>query len=167
MTIGTGLNNALIKQNLSIRNALLWSPEHPCMHQMITEIIVDGIIEDQYVTPFGIRTLYFDADKGLLINKEHIKIHGMAIHNEAGQLGAAVPIKVWKRRFEKLKGMGCNAIRTAHNPADPLILDLMDTMGLLCMDEFLMSGPFVNGVSPEALKKSLPAVMQNISTGCI
>ena len=87
------------------------------MHQMITEIIVDGIIEDQYVTPFGIRTLYFDADKGLLINKEHIKIHGMAIHNEAGQLGAAVPIKVWKRRFEKLKGMGCNAIRTAHNPA--------------------------------------------------
>ena len=60
----------------------------------------------------------------------------MAIHNEAGQLGAAVPIKVWKRRFEKLKGMGCNAIRTAHNPADPLILDLMDTMGLLCMDEF-------------------------------
>lgn len=86
MTIGTGLNNALIKQNLSIRNALLWSPEHPCMHQMITEIIVDGIIEDQYVTPFGIRTLYFDADKGLLINKEHIKIHGMAIHNEAGQL---------------------------------------------------------------------------------
>lgn len=136
MTIGAGLNNALIKQNLSIRNALLWSPEHPCMHQMITEIIVDGIIEDQYVTPFGIRTLYFDADKGLLINKEHIKIHGMAIHNEAGQLGAAVPIKVWKRRFEKLKGMGCNAIRTAHNPADPLILYLMDTMGLLCMDEF-------------------------------
>ena len=51
MTIGAGLNNALIKQNLSIRNALLWSPEHPYMHQMITEIIVDGIIEDQYVTP--------------------------------------------------------------------------------------------------------------------
>ncbi|WP_331670722.1 glycoside hydrolase family 2 protein, partial [Eisenbergiella porci] len=65
MTIGAGLNNALIKQNLSIRNALLWSPEHPYMHQMITEIIVDSIIEDQYVTPFGIRTLYFDADKGL------------------------------------------------------------------------------------------------------
>ena len=32
--------------------------------------------------------------------------------------------------------MGCNAIRTAHNPADPMILDLMDNMGLLCMDEF-------------------------------
>ena len=136
ITIGSGASRMLIKQNLAVKDAVLWSPEHPDMHRMITEIVKDGRVTDQYVTPFGIRTIVFDPDRGLLINKEHVKIHGMAIHNEAGQLGAAVPINVWKRRFNKLKDMGCNAIRTAHNPADPLILDLMDTMGLLCMDEF-------------------------------
>lgn len=136
LTLGSAAGCACIKQNLSLKNAALWTPEHPQMHRMVTEIEKDCQIIDHYETSFGIRTIYFDADRGFLINGRHLKIHGMAIHNEAGQLGASVPIKVWKRRFEKLKGMGCNAIRTAHNPADPLIMDLMDNMGLLCMDEF-------------------------------
>lgn len=135
--IGLGASGCvLLKQTLALKNAALWSPEHPHMHRMVTEITKNGQITDRYETPFGIRTIYFDADRGFLINGGHVKIHGMAIHNDAGQLGAAVPVKVWKRRFEKLKDMGCNAVRTAHNPADPLIMDLMDTMGLLCMDEF-------------------------------
>ena len=126
----------LIKQNVALKDALLWSPEEPKLYKMITEIEKDGQLADRYETIFGIRTIYFDADEGFFLNGKHVKIHGMAIHNEAGQLGAAVPVKVWRRRLERLKAMGCNAIRTAHNPCDPLLMDLFDEMGLLCMDEF-------------------------------
>lgn len=136
LTLGACAGNTHIRQQISLENAALWSPSRPDMHCLVTELQCNGQIIDSFKTPFGIRTIHFHADRGFLINGEHLKIHGMAIHNDAGQLGAAVPVKVWKRRFEKLKAMGCNAIRTAHNPADPLILDLMDEMGLLCMDEF-------------------------------
>ena len=138
LTLGEACETAVLKQEIALREPALWSTEHPAMHKMLTKIYLGGGGEpvDVYTTPFGIRTICFDADGGFLLNGKHVKINGMAIHNEAGQLGAAVPKAVWKRRFEKLQEMGCNAIRTAHNPADPGILDLMDEMGLLCMDEF-------------------------------
>lgn len=136
LTLGAAAGGAHIRQQITLKNAALWSPARPAMHRLVTELQCSGHVVDRYETPFGIRTILFHADRGFLINGEHLKIHGMAIHNDAGQLGAAVPVQVWKRRFEKLRAMGCNAIRTAHNPADPLILDLMDEMGLLCMDEF-------------------------------
>lgn len=136
LTLGAAAVGAHIRQQITLKNAALWSPARPVMHRLVTELQCSGHVVDRYETPFGIRTILFHADRGFLINGEHLKIHGMAIHNDAGQLGAAVPVRVWKRRFEKLRAMGCNAIRTAHNPADPLILDLMDEMGLLCMDEF-------------------------------
>lgn len=136
LTIGPAAGCTLIKQNLALKNPALWSTEQPNLHRMVTNIEQDGRVIDRYETTFGIRTIHFDADEGFFLNNSRMKIHGMAIHNDAGQLGAAVPIKVWERRFKRLKEMGCNAIRTAHNPADPLILDLLDRMGMLCMDEF-------------------------------
>ncbi len=50
-------------------------------------------------------------------------------------VGAAVPERVWERRFEMLREMGCNAIRTSHNPPAPEFLDLCDRMGFLVMNE--------------------------------
>ncbi|MBR6406244.1 MAG: DUF4982 domain-containing protein [Lachnospiraceae bacterium] len=139
MTVGAAAGTVILKQEIALKDPELWSTESPAMHKMLTKIYADSKEADPldvYTTPFGIRTIRFDADRGFLLNGKQVKINGMAIHNEAGQLGAAVPIRVWRRRFEKLQEMGCNAIRTAHNPADPLILDLMDEMGLLCMNEF-------------------------------
>jgi beta-galactosidase len=40
-----------------------------------------------------------------------------------------------ERQLQILKAMGCNAIRTAHNPPAPELLDLCDRMGFLVMDE--------------------------------
>jgi beta-galactosidase len=40
-----------------------------------------------------------------------------------------------ERQLEILKSMGCNAIRTSHNPPDPKLLDLCDKLGFLVMDE--------------------------------
>ena len=60
---------------------------------------------------------------------------GMALHHDAGSLGTAVPARAWERYLEELKAMGCNAIRTAHNPPSSEFLDLCDKMGFLVMDE--------------------------------
>ena len=90
---------------------------------------------DTVETPFGIRTFNFDANKGFTLNGQSMKIKGVCLHEDAGALGAAIPIQVWQRRFAILKEAGCNAIRTSHNPPDPEFLDLCDSMGFLVMDE--------------------------------
>jgi beta-galactosidase len=92
-------------------------------------------VVDEYETPFGIREAVFDAEKGFLLNGEHVKLNGVCLHHDAGSVGAAVPERVWERRLEILKQMGCNAIRTSHNPVAPEFLDLCDRMGFCVMNE--------------------------------
>jgi beta-galactosidase len=90
---------------------------------------------DDYVTSFGVRTICFDADQGFSLNGQRIKINGVCLHHNGGCLGAAVPERVWERRLELLKAMGCNGIRTSHYPPAPELLDLCDRMGFLVMEE--------------------------------
>ena len=84
----------------------------------------------------GIRYFHFDADKGFFLNGRSRKIKGVCLHHEAGLAGAAVPLDMWKRRLLALRECGCNAIRTAHNPASEDFLDLCDEMGFLVQEEF-------------------------------
>jgi beta-galactosidase len=90
---------------------------------------------DATTTPFGIRSIQFDADKGFLLNGERVKLNGVCLHDDGGSVGTAVPARIWERRFALLKEMGCNAIRTSHNPHTTEFLDLCDTMGFLVMAE--------------------------------
>ncbi len=113
----------------------LWSPDKPYMYTLVCHSFKKSKITDVLRVPFGIRTIKFDADKGFFLNGKNMKIKGVCVHHDAGALGAAVPADVWKRRFEKFKNAGCNAIRTAHNPPSTDLLDLCDTMGFLVMDE--------------------------------
>ena len=83
----------------------------------------------------GIRTFRFDPDHGFFLNGVSMKLKGVCVHHDAGCLGAAVPKNVWARRLKAFKRCGCNAIRTAHNPPDPDLLDLCDELGFLVMDE--------------------------------
>ncbi|WP_298365835.1 glycoside hydrolase family 2 TIM barrel-domain containing protein [uncultured Lutibacter sp.] len=126
-----------INQNLEINAPKLWSVASPTMYTAITNVVVDGNVVDDYKSTFGIRTIQFDAEKGFFLNGENMKMKGVCLHHDAGVLGAAVPIEVWQRRLKTLKEMGCNAIRTAHNPTAPEFMDLCDEMGFLVMDEFV------------------------------
>ncbi len=83
----------------------------------------------------GIRSFYFDKNKGFFLNGENLKLKGVCIHDDAGALGVAVPQEVWERRLEILKEAGVNAIRLSHNPHADYLYDLCDRMGLLVMDE--------------------------------
>ncbi len=90
---------------------------------------------DEETVNFGIREFSFEAATGFWLNGKNFKIKGMCLHHDGSAFGAAVPLAVWEYRLNKLRELGVNAIRTAHNPPDPAFLDLADRMGFLVMDE--------------------------------
>ncbi|HUJ45113.1 MAG TPA: glycoside hydrolase family 2 TIM barrel-domain containing protein [Opitutaceae bacterium] len=122
-------------QTVTLGHPRRWSPDTPELYRLRSRVVVGGRIVDETVTPFGVRQCEFDAARGFLLNHEPVKLRGMCLHHDGGAVGAAVPEAVWARRLRLLKEMGCNAVRTAHNPPAPEFLDLCDRLGLLVMDE--------------------------------
>ncbi|MEO6230535.1 MAG: sugar-binding domain-containing protein [Ferruginibacter sp.] len=124
-----------IAQKLTIDKPKLWSIDKPILYQLKTQIFNGGKLVDESVNSFGIRSFYFDKDKGFFLNNQSLKIKGVCMHHDLGALGAAVNTRAIERQLEILKAMGCNAIRTAHNPPAPELLELCDKMGFLVMVE--------------------------------
>src|SRR5664279_1359759 len=100
-----------------------------------TTVTGDGAVMDNYETTFGVRSIVYDVDRGLLLNGEPVKLFGVCLHHDGGAVGAAVPEGVLERRLRLLQAMGCNAIRCSHNPMAPELYELCDRLGLLVMDE--------------------------------
>jgi beta-galactosidase len=73
------------------------------------------------------------------VNGERIQIRGVNNHHDLGALGAAFHVRAAERQLELLREMGCNAIRTSHNPPAPELLELTDRLGFLVMDEIFDS----------------------------
>jgi hypothetical protein len=121
---------------LKVKNPFFWDIDDPKMYMAITSIKLGKIEIERVETPFGIRTIHFDANTGFFLNGKNMKIKGVCLHHDAGLVGAAVPKGVWRRRLQKLKDGGCNAIRISHNPGSQEFLDLCDEMGFLVQDEF-------------------------------
>ncbi len=119
----------------AIEHPLLWSIEKPARYVVVTSVEQDGKEVDGYQTPFGVRTIEFTADNGFLLNGHRVPINGVCDHHDLGALGAAINVSALRRQIEILKEMGCNAIRTSHNPPAPELLDLCDSMGMVVMDE--------------------------------
>lgn len=124
-----------ISQEIELLHPALWSIDDPHLYKAIIKVFLKGDLTDTYETIFGIRDFQFDSEKGFSLNGESLKIHGVCMHHDLGALGAAVNKRAIERQLELLKAMGCNAIRTAHNPPAPELLDLCDSMGFLVMDE--------------------------------
>lgn len=122
-------------QFIELQNPRLWSNETPNLYTCITELLQGERVIDREKTIIGIRTFFFDPNKGFFLNGKNMKFKGVCIHHDAGCLGAAVTKNVWKRRLTALKQMGCNAIRMCHNPHMPELYDLCDEMGFLVIDE--------------------------------
>jgi len=121
--------------NLAIKNPKLWNADAPNLYVAATNIEQNGKIIDRYETPFGIRTIKFDAEKGFLLNGERVYLKGVCQHHDLGALGSALNVRALERQLEILKEMGVNAIRTSHNPPAPELLTLADKMGFLVIDE--------------------------------
>ncbi|MDR2814343.1 MAG: glycoside hydrolase family 2 protein [Prevotellaceae bacterium] len=124
-----------VSATLAVKNPQLWSPETPNLYTLKTTVLLGGRVIDEAATVTGFRSLRFDPDKGFALNGQWVKVKGVCIHHDAGVLGAAVPREVWRQRLLSLKEVGCNAIRTSHNPQSPALYDLCDELGLLVLDE--------------------------------
>lgn len=116
-----------------IEQAMLWSPETPRLYR--AQAVLAG---ETYPARFGLRTLKFDRDAGFFLNGASYKMRGVNVHHDGGAaFGACCPRALWVRKLEAFKRMGCNTIRCAHNPHDPMLYELMDEMGFLCVDEYI------------------------------
>jgi beta-galactosidase len=113
----------------------LWSPETPVLYTLVTTVSSGGAVVDRVETPFGIRTVGFDPDRGFLLNGQPYTLKGTSNHQDHAGVGSALPDALQYYRISRLKDMGCNAYRTAHNPPTPELLDACDRLGIIVMDE--------------------------------
>jgi beta-galactosidase len=120
---------------MPIFKPVLWSIDRPYLYKVVSTVFQNDVPVDELITNIGIRLIRFDSEKGFFLNEEPLKIQGVCMHHDLGALGAAFNIAAARRQLKILKEMGCNAIRTAHNPPAPEFLDLCDQMGFLVMDE--------------------------------
>lgn len=134
LEVPAGTHKELI-QELELPKVRRWSLEEPYLYRLHSQVRQRGRILDEEVTTVGIRDFRFDPERGFLLNEKPTKIRGVCMHHDLGALGAAVHVRAMERQLEILKDMGCNAIRTAHNPPAPEWLDLCDRMGFLVMNE--------------------------------
>ena len=116
--------------SLTLENLELWSPEEPNLYEVTV-----SAVDDEVAMAYGFRELTFDAEQGMKLNGAPYRFRGLCMHHDLGVFGAAFHKEVMAWRLKKIKAIGCNALRTAHNPPDPKLLDLCDEMGFLVMDE--------------------------------
>jgi len=137
----------IYEQETIVNQPALWSLEQRNLYKLVTEVEAGGEIVDRYETPFGIRTVSFDAEKGFFLNGKSVKLKGTCNHQDHAGLGAALPDAVQYYRVRKLQEMGCNSLRTSHNPPTAELLNACDELGMLVFDETRMMSSNFEGLS--------------------
>lgn len=125
----------IVQQTLTVKNAQLWSVDAPYLYTLRSELLVDGLATDSEITTFGIRSFSVDVKNGFRLNGVPMKLKGGCVHHDNGLLGAASYDRAEERKIELMKASGYNAIRCAHNPPAPAMLDACDRLGMLVIDE--------------------------------
>ena len=151
-----------IAQSIHVPHPRLWSPESPALYTLVTEIRSGEKVIDYHVTSFGIRTVVFDKDRGFLLNGRPLKIKGVCCHQDHAGVGSALPDRLQYYRIEKLKEMGCNALRTSHNPPTRELLDACDRLGMMVMDENRLLGS-----TPEMMQEWETLVKRDRNRACV
>jgi len=125
----------MVYQEVFIKSPVLWDIKSPALYTLCSTVKINGEKVDYYETRFGIRETIFDPEKGFFLNGNPLKFQGVCMHHDLGPIGTAINKSALKRQLSILKEMGCNAIRTSHNPPAPELLELTDEMGFLVIDE--------------------------------
>lgn len=125
-----------LKTQITLNGAKLWSPETPRLYNLECRLqSSDGLQSDQVSTHFGVRSIEYSAQKGLLLNGRPLKLNGGCLHHDNGPLGAAAYRDAEWRKARLMKEAGFNAARCSHNPPSEAFLDACDHLGLLVIDE--------------------------------
>jgi beta-galactosidase len=147
---------------LKVSKANLWSCETPTLYKLVTTITSGGKEVDRYETPFGIRTIRWDANEGFLLNGKRVQLKGVCNHQDHAGVGVAIPDSLNEFRVMQVKKMGGNAIRTSHNPPAPELLDICDRLGVLIMDENREYG-----INPQQLNQLESLMLRDRNHPCV
>jgi beta-galactosidase len=137
-----------LMQRLELAAPVLWNLDAPYLYRLETQISSGNRVIDAYETRFGVRSVHFDPDRGFFLNGKHVPIKGTNNHQDHAGVGVAVPDALQVYRLQRLKDMGSNAYRAAHNPPTPELLDAADRLGMLVLAENRLMGS-----SPEQLQE--------------
>lgn len=124
-------DTATVHHRIHISSPRLWSPDDPQLYDELVQI--EG--GDRTRVRFGIRTIQWSADRGLLLNGKPLKLNGACVHHDNGIIGAAAFADAERRKAQLMKQAGFNAVRTAHNPPAEAFVSACDELGLLVVDE--------------------------------
>lgn len=124
-----------VVEDIIVEQPLLWSAETPSRYRVEISLMAEGKVQDCLNIPFGIRTLEFTVDRGLLVNGVPTLLKGGCVHHDHGLLGAAAYDVAEERKVKLLKQQGYNALRGSHNPMSEHFLYVCDSLGMYVIDE--------------------------------
>jgi beta-galactosidase len=137
-----------------LANPALWSVDEPNLYSAIVTVEAGGKPRDAERVSFGVRTVKFDAEKGLFLNGKPLKIQGTCNHQDHAGVGAALPDRLQWFRLGVLREMGGNAVRTSHNMPTPEWVEACDRIGMMMMCETRQMSSSPEGIAQlEAMVK--------------
>ncbi len=129
---------------LKLRNPRLWSPDNPTLYTLVTQVVDNkGRVLDQTQTKVGFRYYRFDPNTGFYLNGKHLKLIGVNRHQDEKDYGNALHDWQHERDIKMIKEMGVNFLRVSHYPQDRRVMELCDSLGILCSVEI----PIVNTIT--------------------
>jgi beta-galactosidase/beta-glucuronidase len=121
--------------NITITNPQRWSVKTPVLYILAAELMQSGAVVDSLNTTMGLRSIDWSSAMGFALNDKPVHIRGFSHHSDFGGVGGAVPDRINVFRANALRSVGGNTWRTSHNPYQPAVYDILDTVGVLVWDE--------------------------------
>ncbi|MEM7016283.1 MAG: glycoside hydrolase family 2 TIM barrel-domain containing protein [Pseudomonadota bacterium] len=132
---GLLFNGHVAKVAVDIPNIDAWSSESPTLYRLFIELInPDGQIIEVTSQKIGFKRIEV-GDRSMLINGKRVMIYGVNRHDHDDENGKTVSVERMRKDLLLMKQHHFNAVRTAHYPNDPRLLDLCDELGLYVVDE--------------------------------
>ena len=164
-TVATGKGPDI---TLTIFNAHLWNGvKDPYLYSCKARLVVNGTVEDETTTRFGVRSFKVDPKKGFFLNGKSYPLHGVSRHQDRKGLGNAITREMHDEDMALIKEIGANTIRLAHYQHDQYFYDLCDEVGMVVWAEI----PYISEHMPNGRENTISQmkelIIQNYNRPCI
>lgn len=164
-TVATGKGPDI---TLTIFNAHLWNGvKDPYLYSCKARLVVNGTVEDETTTRFGVRSFKVDPKKGFFLNGKSYPLHGVSRHQDRKGLGNAITREMHDEDMALIKEIGANTIRLAHYQHDQYFYDLCDEVGMVVWAEI----PYISEHMPNGRENTISQmkelIVQNYNHPCI
>ena len=164
-TVATGKGPDI---TLTIFNAHLWNGvKDPYLYSCKARLVVNGMVEDETTTRFGVRSFKVDPKKGFFLNGKSYPLHGVSRHQDRKGLGNAITHEMHDEDMALIKEIGANTIRLAHYQHDQYFYDLCDEVGMVVWAEI----PYISEHMPNGRENTISQmkelIIQNYNHPCI